>query len=186
MSRILSLYGAINCWLTVFFPPCLLPLAARFSFAAVLAGYYWHSALTKFSDGLFGFLRPTTGAYYQILPTITEAVGYDTEQIGGLYTAIVMLGSWAEVVLPLLIIVGLFTRLSALGMIGFIIVQSLTDIFGHGVDAVTIGSWFDRHSSSLIMDQRLFWVVILLILLVKGGGKLSLDSWLKIGSKDAK
>ena len=65
-------------------------------------------------------------------------------------------------------------------MIGFIIVQSLTDIFGHGVDAATIGGWFDRASDALILDQRLFWVFVLLFLLVQGAGRYSLDNWLKI------
>jgi putative oxidoreductase len=40
-------------------------------------------------------------------------------------------------------------------MIGFIIVQSLTDIFGHGADAATIGGWFDRASDALILDHWL-------------------------------
>ena len=65
-------------------------------------------------------------------------------------------------------------------MIGFIIVQSLTDIFGDGVDAATIGGCFDRVSDALILDQRLFWVFVLLFLLVQGAGRYSLDNWLKI------
>jgi putative oxidoreductase len=150
-----------------------LPSAARFSFAAVLLGYYWASAMTKFSDGFLGFFSPTIGAYYQILPGITEAAGYDPMEISWIFTPIVLLGSWAEVILPLLIIIGLFTRGAALAMIGFILVQSLVDMFGHGIAA---GAWFDRASDALILDQRLLWVVILGILVVKGGGKLSIDA----------
>lgn len=92
-------------------------------------------------------------------------------------------GSWAEIILPLLIVVGLLTRGAALAMIGFIVVQSLTDIYGHGADVVTIGGWFDRASDALILDQRLFWVFVLLFLLVKGAGRLSLDHWLGIDKK---
>ena len=157
----------------------LLPHLARFTFAAVLAGYYWNSAFLKFEEGFFGFLQPTFGAYYQILPAVAEAVD-DVDQINIFWTAIVLLGSWAEVILPLLIILGLFTRGAALAMIGFIVVQSLTDIFGHGVNATTIGSWFDIYSDSAILDQRLFWVSVLLVLVVKGAGRLSLDHALKI------
>ena len=91
-----------------------------------------------------------------------------------------LLGSWAEMILPLLILLGLFTRGAALGMIGFIIVQSLTDIFGHGADAATIGGWFDRASDALILDQRLLWVFLLLVLVVQGGGRYALDHWLSI------
>ena len=58
---------------------------------------------------------------------------------------------------------------------GFVVVQSLTDIYGHGADEKTIGAWFDRLSDGHIMDQRAFWMFLLLVLVVKGGGSLSLD-----------
>lgn len=155
------------------------PLGARFTFIAVLLGYYWSSAMTKFSDGFFGFLSPTLGAHFQILPGITEAAGYDLEAIHPLFTLIVLLGSWAEVILPLLILVGLFTRGAALAMMGFVVVQSVVDIWGHDVAA---GAWFDRASDSVIMDQRLFWLFILAILVTKGAGPLSIDRALNIDS----
>ena len=60
-------------------------------------------------------------------------------------------------------------------MIGFVVVQSLTDIVGHGADAATIGAWFDRASGALILDQRAFWVLVLLVRVFKGAGPLSLD-----------
>lgn len=91
--------------------------------------------------------------------------------ISAVWYPLVLFGSWAEMILPLLILLGLFTRGAALGMIGFIIVQSLTDIFGHGADAATIGGWFDRASDALILDQRLLWVFLLLVLVVQGGGR---------------
>ncbi|MGC1488840.1 MAG: hypothetical protein WA784_13745, partial [Albidovulum sp.] len=58
------------------------PLLARFTFAAVLLVYFWNSALTKIGDGIFGFLRPTDGAYIQIFPKAFEAAGYDSSQFG--------------------------------------------------------------------------------------------------------
>lgn len=173
MIHLIDLYRRVTSRIANAAGQWFLPLAARFSFAAVLLGYYWASAMTKFSDGFFGFLSPTIGAYYQILPGITEAAGYDPMKISWIFTPIVLLGSWAEVIVPLLILVGLFTRGAALAMIGFIFVQSLVDIFGHDVAA---GAWFDRASDALILDQRLLWVVILALLVVKGGGKLSLDA----------
>ena len=158
----------------------LVPLSARFTFAAVLLGYYWASGLTKFSDGFFGFLQPSFGAYYQILPKVAEAAQYDPQMISALWYPLVLIGSWAEIILPLLILLGLFTRGAALGMIGFIFVQSLTDIFGHEVDGATIGGWFDRASDALILDQRLLWVFLLLVLVVQGGGRYALDHLLNI------
>jgi putative oxidoreductase len=86
-------------------------------------------------------------------------------------------GTWAEFILPLLIVIGLFTRLAALGMIGFVVVQSLTDLYGHGgiAHAETLGAWFDRVPDSVILDQRAFWMLILVTLVIKGAGALSLD-----------
>lgn len=152
-----------------------LPLLARFSFAAVLALYYWASAATKLGDGLVGLFRPGLGAYAQIFPRAMEAAGYDPSQLGPFAWAVVTAGTLAEFVLPALILLGLATRLAALGMIGFVVLQSLTDVIGHGADATTIGVWFDRLPDSAILDQRLLWVFVLVTLVVKGAGPLSLD-----------
>ena len=154
----------------------LIGLAARFVFAASLAGYFWSSASTKISEGLFGFLMPTVGAYAQILPKATEAVTYDVSQLGFFHHAIVYAGTYAEFILPALIILGLFTRFASLGMIGFIIVQSIVDVIGHGADATTIGALFDRAPDAVILDQRLFWCFLLAMLVIKGAGRLSLDA----------
>lgn len=160
----------------------LLPLLARLVFAASLAGYFWASALTKFGPGPLGLLRPSSGAYAQIFPRQFEAVGYDASQLGLWHWAVALAGTWAEVLLPLLILVGLATRLAALGMIGFVAVQSLTDLYGHGglAHAATLGAWFDRAPDGVILDQRLFWVFVLLLLVFKGAGALSLDRLLRL------
>lgn len=149
----------------------LLPLAARAVFTGVLLGYFWASGLTKL-DGVF---TPTLGAYAQIFPRAMEAAGYDASQMGAIRTLIVLAGSWAEFILPALIVLGLATRLAALGMIGFTIVQSLTDVIGHKAGPDTIGAWFDRASDALILDQRAFWMLLFVTLVLKGAGPLSLD-----------
>lgn len=149
----------------------LLPLMARLVFAAVLAGYFWASGLTKF-DGPFSL---SVGAYAQIFPKAIEAVGYDAGQLPMWMSLVAYAGSVAEMVLPLLILIGLATRFAALGMIGFVLVQSLTDIWGHGASAVTIGALFDRGSDAVILDQRALWVFLLAVLVAKGAGALSID-----------
>lgn len=149
----------------------LVPSLARASFAATLLMYFWTSGLTKF-DGPF---TPSLGAYAQIFPRAMEAAGYDPGQMGTLRWAIVLAGSWAEMVLPALIVLGLATRLAALGMIGFVAVQSLTDIIGHAAGPETIGAWFDASAEALILDQRTLWLFLLIVLVVKGAGPLSLD-----------
>ncbi|RPE70999.1 putative oxidoreductase [Pacificibacter maritimus] len=152
-----------------------LPLLARFVFAAVLARYFWASALTKL-DGVF---TPSLGAYAQIFPRQMEAAGYDVSAFGAFHWLVIMAGTYAEFILPALLIIGLATRPAALGMIGFIVVQSVTDIVGHGADAATIGAWFDRASDALILDQRAYWVLGLLTLLGLGAGPVSLDAIVK-------
>lgn len=153
----------------------LLPALARFAFAASLAGYFWASALTKTGEGPFGLFTPALGAYAQIFPRTLEAAGYNVAELGAFHWAVVVAGTFAEFALPALVILGLLTRLAALGMIGFVIVQTATDILGHMADATTIGAWFDRTPDSLILDQRLFWMLLLVTLVMKGAGPLSLD-----------
>jgi len=155
----------------------LLPTLARFLFAAILTGYYWASAMTKLGDGFLGLFRPSAGAYTQIFPRAMEAASYDTSQLTVLHWAVVTAGTWAEFALPALIVLGLLTRLSALGMVGFVVLQSLTDLYGHGAIAepATVGAWFDTASGSVILDQRALWVFLLLVLVVKGAGPVSLD-----------
>lgn len=167
MNRLLARYdtlaamaGRLDSW--------LLPSLARLVFAGVLAGYFWSSAMTKL-DGPF---TPSIGAYAQIFPKVFEAVGYDASQMSAWQTLVVLAGSWAELVLPLLIVLGLLTRLSALGMAGFVFVQSLTDIHGHSADS---GAWFDRASDAVILDQRGLWMLLFAVLIVKGAGPLSAD-----------
>ncbi len=161
----------------------LLPSLARIVFAGVLLMYFWNSALTKTGPGLLGFLSPSVGAYAQIFPQAMEAAGFDTSQLSAMHMLIVIAGTVAEFVLPLLILAGLLTRLAALGMIGFVLVQSMTDIWGHKAGAETIGAWFDATSDSLIADQRALWMLLLAVLVMLGAGPLSLDRLL-FGRKD--
>ena len=159
--------------------PWLLPSLARLGFAGVLLTYYWTSAVTKLGTGPFS---PSVGAYAQILPRKAEAVLYDPGQFSAAETLLVLAGTWAEFLLPLLIVLGLLTRPAALAMIGFVAVQSLTDIFGHQADAATIGSWFDAAPDGPILDQRSLWILLLLILVLRGPGPLSLDRLLGMES----
>jgi len=153
-------------------------LLARVAFAAVLLVYYLNSAATKVGDGVLGFFTVGSNAYFQILPPVIEAYGYDASQVPFYWDLVVAAGTYAEFLLPVLIVLGLFTRLAALGMIGFTLVQSFVDIAFHGAGAATIGAWFDRAPDAAILDQRLLWVFLLAILVVKGAGVVSLDGLL--------
>ena len=152
-----------------------LGLLARLVFLAVLLPYYINSALTKF-DGPFSI---ADSAYYQIALPAVDAAGGDVSAVSVFpWGLMVLFGSYGEIILPLLLVAGLSTRIAALGMIGFIIVQTLTDVLVHNVDATTIGALFDRFPDSVILDQRLLWIFPLVYLVVKGSGLFSLDKLL--------
>lgn len=156
----------------------LIPTLARLVFAGVLLVYYWNSAMTKLGEGITGLWTLSFGAYAQIFPKQFESLGYDASLLPTSYKLVALAGTWAEIALPILIVAGLFTRLAALGMIGFVAVQSFVDVTGHGADAATIGAWFDNDSSALLLDQRAFWVFLLVVLVLRGAGPLSLDALL--------
>ena len=152
-----------------------LGLFARLVFAAVLFMYFFNAAKTKIGEGALGFLTITDGAYVQIFPKVFEEVGYDVTQIPFFpHTVIAYAGTYAEFILPILVVIGLFTRIAALGMIVFVFIQSYVDVFGHGkVDE--LGAWFDGNSNALILDQRALWVFLLVYLVIRGAGAISLD-----------
>ena len=151
-------------------------LAARAIFASVLLVFFLKSAMTKMGPGIEGLIHPSAGAYAQILPTMMEHVGYDPSRIAFFpYGLMVVAGMWAEFLLPILIVLGLFTRLASLGTIVFIAVMTYVDITGHHVASATIGGFFDRASNAPIADQRLLWIFPLLYLMIYGAGSFALD-----------
>ncbi|MEO8530934.1 MAG: DoxX family protein [Deltaproteobacteria bacterium] len=152
--------------------PAWIPTLARLVFAGVLLMYFVNSGWGKIGTGL---LSPDIGAFYQIFPKQVAAANGDLSTFGLFPRLIILAGTIGEILLPILIVVGLLTRLAALGMIGFVAIQTATDIWGHGTDATTIGAWFDTYSDSLIADQRAFWVLTLVTLVMMGAGPLSLD-----------
>lgn len=147
-----------------------LPTLARVIFLAVFFFYFLNSAGTKVDGSLFS---PSSGAFAQIFPKAAEAVLYDVTQLTGFQRLVILLGTIAEYVLPVLIVIGLFTRPAAIAMIGFVIVQTIVDVTGHGV---ALGTWFNNAPE--LIDQRSLWVFLLLVLAIKGAGPFSLDRFL--------
>ncbi|WP_439139743.1 DoxX family protein [Roseicyclus sp.] len=172
MNALIALHARIFGALETHLAPALLPSLARLLFVGALFMYYWNAGLTKLGEGFFGLFQLSTGAYVQILPRAVEAAGYDPSALGSMARAIVLFGTWAEFALPILLAVGLFTRLAALGMIGFVVVQTWVDVMGHGA---ALGALFDRHADGLI-DIRALWIFPLVLLVLRGGGPISLDA----------
>ena len=172
MKAILTLHNFVLDSISGMLEPWLLPTLARFTFAATLLTYFWASAALKLGDGWFDL---SFGAYGQIFPAAFEAAGYDPAGLTLFHKVVVYAGTYAEFILPAMLLIGLFTRLAAVGMIGFTFVQSFVDIYGHMAEDSTIGAWFDRIADSQILDQRLFWITIFLVLFTRGAGPLSID-----------
>ena len=178
MSGLVRIYTGVFHAIERFLEPWFLGLLARFVFAGVLFLYFFNSAQTKVGDGIAGFFQVQAGAFFQILPAVIERFNYDPSQVPFFpYGLMVYAGTYGEFILPVLVVIGLFTRVAALGMIVFVAVQTYVDILFHQVDAETVGALFDRISNSAISDQRTLWLFPLLYLIVKGPGLLSLD-WL--------
>ncbi len=176
ISRLAGLYNLVFDKVQTALEDWFLGLAARFVFAGVLFVYLYNSALTKVGDGVLGFFSIQDNAYFQILPSVVEHYDFDASQVPFFpYDIIVAAGTYSEFILPILIVLGLFTRVAALGMIGFVTVQSFVDIAFHGADEKTIGALFDRFSDSVIVDQRSLWVFLLIYLVIRGPGMISLD-----------
>ena len=128
-------------------PPSLLLLVARLGIAAV----FFMSGRTKIADG--SWLTLSDGAFELFrtdykLPFISP--------IPAAYAA-----TTAEHLFPILLVLGLFTRFSAAGLL---VMTSVIEIF------VYPDAW----------PTHLSWAGLLLPLIALGGGKLSLDRALRI------
>lgn len=179
MHSLIALHDAFFSRLARLFAGWGIGLAARLAFGSVLLVFFLNSAATKVGSGFPGFLVPEIGAYAQMFPPVAEAAGYDIDAIALFpWKLVALAGTWGEAVLPVLILLGLFTRLASAGMLAFIAVMTFVDIGFHDVDATAIGAPFDRVQDSPIWDQRLLWVFPLFVLMLKGGGRLSLDALL--------
>lgn len=115
-----------------------------------LAGIFWRSGRTKVDEG--SWLTVSDNAKllfqeeYKAVPLPSEFATY--------------MAAYAEHFFPILLVIGLFTRLSALALLGMTMV---IQIF------VYPEAWWSVH---------MIWVALALVLIVRGGGKLSLDALL--------
>ena len=119
----------------------------------VLAGIFWRSGETKVEEGTWFQVTETT---YELFRTEYAGVPLPPEFAALAATA-------AEHLFPALLVAGLFTRLSALALLG----MTLTIQF-----FVYPEAWWPVHS---------LWAALALVLVLRGGGWLSLDALLARG-----
>ena len=138
-------WNALAQWLTRLVPHDLLALATRFAIAAI----FFMSGRTKVD----GFLTVNDSAISL----------FETEYKVPLLPPDVAahLAAYAEHLFPLLLALGLFTRLSALALLGMTLVIQLF---------VYPNAW----------PTHLSWAALLLYLVGRGAGAFSLDRWLRI------
>lgn len=116
----------------------------------VLAGIFWRSARTKVEEGSWLSISDTT---YFLFAEEYSGVPLPSDLAAVLATV-------SEHAFPILLVLGLFTRMSALALLGMTMV---IQIF------VYPEAWWSVHS---------LWAALALILIMRGGGTLSLDALL--------
>lgn len=144
VKAILSSYDRTTTWLRGMAVESLLLLFTR----VVLAGIFWRSARTKVVEGSWLSISDTT--YYLF------AEEYSGVPLPSDIAAV--MATIGEHAFPFLLVLGLFTRFSALALLGMTMV---IQIF------VYPEAWWSVHS---------LWVALALVLITRGGGKLSLDA----------
>jgi putative oxidoreductase len=142
--RIVALYDRTVDWLAGRIPEGLVLLFMR----VVLAGIFWRSGQTKIVEGTWFTISENTFYLFQ-------------DEYGGVplpSDLAAVMATVSEHLFPILLVLGLFTRLSALALLGMTMV---IQIF------VYPDAWWQVHS---------LWAAMALVLIVRGGGWLSLDA----------
>lgn len=127
-------------------PESLVLLFVRIAFG----GIFWRSGQTKVEPGTWFTLTDSTRELFR-----SEYAGVPLPP-----ALAAPLANAAEHVLPALLLAGLFTRCSALGLLGMTLTIQLF---------VYPDAWWPEHS---------LWVALALVLIVRGGGLVSLDALL--------
>lgn len=137
-------------------PHCVIALVARFSIAAV----FWNSGQTKVEGLAIDIVQ---GEFSLGLPRMSDtavALFRDEYKLPLLSPEMAApMAAIAEHVFPALILVGLATRLSSLALLGMTLV---IQVFVYPGAYATHGTW----------------AAVLLYLMARGAGALSMDNWL--------
>jgi len=135
-----------------------------FGFRFYVAYIFFKSGLTKVDDS-FKVTSSTFDLFkYEYMPYVSESLA----TIGA------YLATYAELILPILLVTGIFTRPAALGL--FILNAVAAYSLAQTDFASAAGHW-----------QHIVWGVILAVIFTFGPGKVSIDKWIsdKLLGKDA-
>jgi putative oxidoreductase len=149
MKSIIDRYDRITVLLSGKIPEAIMLILVRIS----LAGVFWRSGRSKVEEG--SWFTISENALYQFADEPFNHVPLLSPDFAAHITFA------AEHLFPILLVVGLFTRVSALALLGMTLVIQ-TFVFPE--------AWWSVH---------IIWVALALVLVVRGGGTLSLDAFLK-------
>lgn len=141
MQKLIQFYDQAIAAISGRIPDGLLLVLVRIA----LAGIFWRSARTKVEEGTWFTISDTTTLLFE------NEYGMPFPKITG------MIAAYAEHILPMLIVLGLFTRIGATGLL---IMTLVIQFF------VYPEAWWSVH---------VIWCALALTLILKGGGTFSLD-----------
>jgi putative oxidoreductase len=145
MQAITTTYDRLTAWLSGTMPEAVMLLSVRIA----LANVFWSSGRTKVEEG--SLLSVSENALYQFADDPFNKLPLLPPEFAAYLT------TYCEHLFPIMLVLGLFTRASALALLGMTMVIQLF-IFPE--------AWWPVHS---------LWVALALVLVVRGGGHLSLD-----------
>ncbi len=143
-TALLRQYDRGVAWLAGRLPESMMLLFVRIAFA----GIFWRSGRSKLVEGSWFTISDTTYELFR-----TEYAGVPLPPELATVTA-----AGAEHLFPVLLVLGLFTRLSAIALL---VMTMVIQIF------VYPEAWWPVHS---------LWVALALVLILRGGGLFSLDA----------
>lgn len=141
-----KLYQSFNNFCATIVPP-LANVWARIYIGLI----FWRSGVAKFDDleGTVELFDPEEDGEF-IISFLPESIPPEIPAY---------LATFGELILPILLFVGLFTRIGALGLL---IMTIVIQFFVPGFED----------------SQHYLWMIVLALLIGQGGNKLSLDNWL--------
>lgn len=142
LKPIINMYDKAIAIVSGKIPDAIILLLTRIA----LAGIFWRSARTKVEEGTWLTMSDTTVFLFE------EEYGMPFPEITGL------IATYAEHFLPLLVVLGLFTRFGAAGLF---VMTMVIQLF------VYPDAWWSVH---------IIWAALALILVTRGAGPISLDA----------
>ena len=156
MKKLIDLYDRAVAMVSGRFAEAIALLFVR----VALAGIFWRSARTKVEEG--SLLQVSENTLFQFSDAPFNNVPILNGDLGAYVT------TYAEHLFPILLVLGLFTRLSATALLMMTLVIQFF---------VFPEAWWQTH---------ILWVALALALITRGGGDVSLDALLTRNRKIAR